>query len=332
MKGFFLLIRPINLLIIALTMYSVRLYLVVYEQVFDSHLTGLVLDRKSEQFQFFLLVLSTVMIAAAGNVINDYFDVRADRINKPKRVIIGKYINRRWAIIIHTLLNLSAFIIAIVLSVFNQSFWYVFIHLFTMNALWFYSLYLKKKPIVGNLLIAFLTALVPILCGVHFYVQGNTLTTNYQVHLSAFHYWFTALIEHGYFIWLLAFFAFANNFAREIIKDVEDIDGDKLLSAKTLPIQYGIKTAKIWIIALLTLPIVVFIGLFLYHQPKTDFSASEQLIIFIPVLSSLLLDCLAIFLTIRADSKTGFLKADQWVKFAMVCGVLTPLYWYLVWI
>ncbi len=327
MKGFFLLIRPLNLLIIAFTMYSVRLFIWTYEKMNNVSIIG----HEGEEFDFFLLVFSTVLIAAAGNVINDYFDVRADRINKPKRVIIGKHINRRWAILIHTGLNLIAFLIAIYLSVRYHTFWYVFIHLVSINALWLYSLFLKKKPIVGNFVVAGLTALVPILCGVHFYVQGDIHFTDTKVYGSAFEYWFMSLIKYGNFIWLLAFFAFVNNFAREIIKDIEDIEGDKLLSAKTLPIEYGIRTAKNWIITLLVLPIVFFVSLFLFHQPKTDFPAGDQLMIFIPVLVSLLLDCLAIVLTYRANSKTGFLKADQWVKYAMVSGVLTSVYWYFIW-
>jgi 4-hydroxybenzoate polyprenyltransferase len=309
-------------------MYSVRLYIWIYESAYNTSLLG----KEGEEFDFFLLVFSTVLIAAAGNVINDYFDVRADRINKPKRVIIGKYINRRWAILIHTGLNVIAFLIAVYLGYRYHTFWYVFIHLLTMNALWLYSLYLKKKPIIGNFLIAGLTALVPILCGVHFYVLGDVHFVDHKVYHSAFQYWFMILMSNGHFIWLLAFFAFVNNFAREIIKDVEDIEGDKLLSAKTLPILYGVKASKVWIITLLTLPILFFISLFVYHQPQTDFLATEQLLVFIPVIISLILDFFAIILTIRANSKRGFLMADQWVKYAMVSGVLTSVYWYYLWI
>lgn len=327
MKGFFLLIRPINLVIIALTMYSVRLFILTYEKINQKDFLG----HHGEEFSFFLLVFSTVLIAAAGNVINDYFDVRADRINKPKRVIIGKYINRRWAILIHTVLNIIAFLIAVYLSYKYETFWYVFIHLLTMNSLWFYSLYLKKRPIVGNLLIAGLTALVPILCGVHFYVQDNVHIFQSPNPDSAFSYWFPALLNNGNIIWLFAFFAFVNNFAREIIKDVEDIEGDKLLSANTLPIQFGVSVAKIWIVVLLVVPVVFFSILFWMNQPKISFPLAEQLPIFIPVLISLVMDLVAVVLTLRASTKSGFLKADQWVKYAMVSGVLTSVYWYFAW-
>ncbi len=327
MKGFFLLIRPINLLIIALTMYSVRLFLLIYEKLYTVNFIG----NNGEEFDFFLLVISTVLIAAGGNVINDYFDVRADRINKPKRIIIGKYINRRWAIFIHSIFNVTAFLIAVYLGLRYHTFWYVFIHLLSMNALWLYSLFLKKKPIVGNFLIAGLTALVPILCGVHFYVQGNIVIDEQIVSHTAFEYWLIRLLDQGNFIWLFAFFAFVNNFAREIIKDVEDINGDKLINAKTLPIQYGVRISKIWIVSLLVLPILFFCGLFIAHQGEVEYTTGEQLMVFLPVLLSLFLDLAAILLTLRANTKTGFLKADQWVKYAMVCGVLTSVYWFFLW-
>jgi 4-hydroxybenzoate polyprenyltransferase len=327
MKGFFLLIRPINLLIIALTMYSVRLFVLTYEKFYRVKYIG----ENGENLDFFLLVFSTVLIAAAGNVINDYFDVQADRINKPKRVIIGKYINRRWAILSHTLLNIIAFGIAIYLSVKYHTFWYVFIHLLSMNALWLYSLFLKKKPLIGNFLIAGLTALVPILCGVHFYVYGKIFIQDGPVYHSLFEYWFNSLMDNGNVIWLFAFFAFVNNFAREIIKDVEDIEGDTVVSAKTLPIMYGVKTAKIWIVTLLIIPIIFFSILFFFHQRKLDFDVWHHVQIFVPVLLSLIMDFIAIILTIRSDSKSGFLKADQWVKYAMVSGVATSVYWYFLW-
>ena len=86
-------------------MYSTRLFLYIYEQLFKINL----FQKGGEEFDFFLIVFSTVLIAAAGNIINDYFDVRADRINKPEKLIITKYINRKWAILSHWVLNVIAF-------------------------------------------------------------------------------------------------------------------------------------------------------------------------------------------------------------------------------
>jgi len=305
--------------------------MLTYEKLFPNELKEPLLGRDGESFDFFLLVLSTIMIAAAGNVINDYFDMRADRINKPNRVIVGKTIKRRWAIIIHSALNVGAFAIAIYLGVRNHTFWYLFIHLITMNSLWFYSLFLKKQPLIGNFLIAGLTAMVPILCGIHFYVQQSLIWTQVESQ-TAFSYWFQALIEDGHFIILLAFFAFVNNFAREIIKDMEDIDGDKKVGAKTLPIVSGMRSAKIWSTGLLILPVLFFSALFFMHQSRVSFSIFDQLIIFFPVVISFVFDILAILMLWKSKTKDSIVKVDRLVKMAMISGILTSVYWYFAWI
>ena len=147
-------------------MYSTRLFLYLYEIKFNVNL----FQKEGEEIDFFLMVFSTILIGAAGNMINDYFDIKADRVNKPEQLIITKHIKKRVAILYHWLFNAIAFSIAIYLSLRNNSFWYVFIHLISINALWFYSLYFKRKIFIGNLIVALLTALVPILCGIHFYV------------------------------------------------------------------------------------------------------------------------------------------------------------------
>ena len=114
-------------------------------------------------FDYSLLIFSTIIIAAAGNVINDYFDIKSDLINKPEKVILSKHVKPRWAILWHWILNAIAFIISIYLSVKYSTLLFVFVHLLSINLLWFYSVQLKRKFIISNLIIAFLTALVPLL-------------------------------------------------------------------------------------------------------------------------------------------------------------------------
>ena len=134
---FLKLIRPLNLIIIAITMYGIGWY---FEGIYGRHH-----EFNIFSLSFHLLVFSTIMIAAAGNIINDYFDVRADRINKPDRLIIGKYVKRRYAIVSHWGINLIAFIIAIYLSWVLETFWYVFIHLLAINILWYYRCMLSES-------------------------------------------------------------------------------------------------------------------------------------------------------------------------------------------
>ena len=218
MKHLFQLVRPLNLIIIGFTMYSTRIFLYLYELQFNAS----IFQKSGEELDFFLMVFSTLLIAAAGNMINDYFDVRADRVNKPEKLIITKHVKRRVAILNHWILNLIAFSIAVYLSVRNNSFWYVFIHLLSINALWFYSLYFKRRPFSGNLIVASLTALVPILCGVHFYVHHQLPPIENITFSNNLNYWIYHLTSKGNFIWILAIFAFLSNISREIIKDIQD--------------------------------------------------------------------------------------------------------------
>jgi 4-hydroxybenzoate polyprenyltransferase len=322
---FIRLIRPLNLIIIALTMYSVRFFYFV--------LGGAHSSKVSEQFDFFLLVFSTVLIAAGGNIINDYFDVRADRINRPEKLIITKYIKRRWAIISHWSLNLIAFSIAIYLSLHYHTFWYVFIHLLTINSLWFYSMYFKRKPFIGNLLIAALTALVPILCGIHFYLQIDYP----RHHLSAFpavetlqasiFEWKNFLLNKGRFIYVLAYFAFTLNLSRELIKDIEDIEGDQLIYAKTLPLVLGVKKS-LWIASIITLSAPICFTILFLLEIKQDFAM--HLLALLPLAFSSVLNCVSVLFLLKKPEKITLKRADFVLKIAMLSGILIPFYWWII--
>lgn len=323
---FLKLIRPINLVIIALTMYSVRFF---YFELGGAHSSN-----GGESFDFFLLVFSTVLIAAAGNIINDYFDVRADRINRPDRLIITKHIKRRWAIISHWSLNLLAFSIAIYLSARYHTFWYVFVHLLTINSLWFYSMYFKRKPFIGNVLIAGLTALVPILCGIHFYLQidfpsGNQAVLpdvhSLQESIAA---WKNLLLSKGRFIFVLAYFAFTLNLSREIIKDIQDMEGDKLIYAKTLPLLLGVKKS-VWIATLILLLAPVFFVVLFFLQVRQDFG--YNLLALLPLALSSLLNLISIVFLLKKNVEHKTLKrADFVIKIAMLSGILIPFYWWFL--
>jgi 4-hydroxybenzoate polyprenyltransferase len=322
---FLRLIRPVNLIIIAFTMYSTRLFLYIYEQLFKINL----FQKGGEEFDFFLIVFSTVLIAAAGNIINDYFDVRADRINKPEKLIITKHINRKWAILSHWVLNVIAFGIAIYLSARNNTFWYMFIHLLSINALWFYSMYFKRKPFIGNFIVATLTALVPILCGIHFYIHHELPTIELENINTPFAFWIYHLMAHGHYILILALFAFASNLAREIIKDIEDIEGDKLLHAKTLPILYGVSKSK-WMAGLLLILSPILFSLLFFLKIDSSSNLIENIRLFIPVLGALFLDIISIVLLIIAKSRKELKRVDLMIKIAMLLGLSLPFYWILV--
>lgn len=308
MLHFIRLTRPLNLFIVALTMYSFGWYL---ETLFSNSSSYGVCS-----LDFFLLVFSTVLIAAGGNIINDYFDVRADRINKPKKMIIGVYIKRRVAIVSHWVLNFIAFSIALYLSWVYQSFWYLFIHLLSINVLWVYSSNFKRKLLIGNILVAMLTGLVPLLVGYYFFhhpslelqSDGNGIDIPIAVGASK-----------GFIIYisvLIAAFAFAMNFSREIVKDIEDVEGDKKLRARTLPIKIGEKRAKF----------VAAFNLLLTLIAEITFIVSLP-----PVLNNLLPLIVAGLFTFSAlvlSLSTKYFKfTNGAIKLAMIAGTLAPLWW-----
>lgn len=287
-----------------------------------------------ESINFMILVVSTLLIAAAGNVINDYFDVKADKINKPNQLIVSKYIPKRKAIAIHWYLNSLAFILAIYLSIYYQTFWYVFIDLISINALWLYSSYFKRKLIVGNLIVALLTSLVILLTGVHFFhlsnlrfqsiIQPRILFSN-SISESIFH-WKKLFLYNGNFIYLLCFFAFSLNLGREIIKDIEDIEGDKLLNSRTLPLKYGIPTAKKTSIGILLLVPVTYFFLFFNYQKEINLF---EIIATLPVFLAVVFTVISMAILSFKSTKEAIKFADQLLKLAMLMGISTPFYWWL---
>ena len=293
----FRLIRPINIFIILATMMGV-----CYNLSFDNPIITI------NRYDFSLLLLSTALIAGAGNMINDYFDVKADRVNKPERLIISKHVKRRWAIILHWNFNFAALIISIYLSSKYSTFWYVFINLLAINALWFYSVYFKKKIFLGNLLIAILTGFIPLLA-LSFFVFSKDSGIYYELK----GHWY----EHPSFhiIYLLSFFAMMQNLAREICKDITDIPGDRKIYVKSIPMKYGLTTTKIIIGTIL---IVQLLCLITAHEM---YNLNISTTIYYVLLAALSLNCIIVLLM---SKNSLFLKYSQpLLKISMIIGLST---------
>lgn len=310
--NFLRLIRVFNLIIIGLTMYCLAWY-------FDSLLLPSGLEEKRFTLSFFILVLSTVLIAAAGNIINDYFDTRADRINRPKRVILGKTIKRRWAIVLHWLLNFIAFGMAIYLSYRFETFWYLFIHLLSINLLWGYSMQLKRTFIIGNISVALLTGLVPVLVGIYYnqYLNISTLESYFPFNYATVNNY---ALYIGFF---LGSFAFLLNWTREIVKDIEDIRGDKQLKAKTIPIVLGVKKAKVISLIIFSSTLVLLLALYLL----LNLNSKAQLFAFAPLILAGFFFFIAFFSLIKATTKKQIKRTHQIIKLIMVFGLILPLFW-----
>jgi 4-hydroxybenzoate polyprenyltransferase len=200
--------------------------------------------------EFILFILFTVIVAGAGNAINDYFDVKSDRINKPEKIVIEKSIKRRWAIIIHWGFNALALCMSIYLSWRFSSWFYVFIHFFSTSLLWVYSVYLKQRLFWSNASISLLVAIIPIIS-----LKG---TNDFGVES-----------HHLLSLIFIACFALVINFSREVIKDIQDMEGDKVRNVRSIPLVFGSEKAR-WIatgVTLLLIPIYL-IGIFFSAFPS----------------------------------------------------------------
>lgn len=289
-----------------------------------------IVDSTIEKFNFSLLVLSTILVAGAGNVINDYFDVKADKINKPNKLFITKYVSKRKAIMYHWFLNILSLIIASYLSLYYHTLLYFIIHLLAINILWGYSAYFKRKLLIGNILIASLTSLVIWQCGYFFYSIYEFNQTIYDIQDSTEFYkrllsWKQTFLFDWNFIIFLCLFAFILNLAREIIKDLEDIPGDKKLNAQTLAIYLGIKkTSAVVSFILLMVPATYFLILINYTEKIT----LNDILITLPLLIvSLILILISLIILFDQDINSKLKRIDQTIKLTMIIGVLTPLYW-----
>ncbi|MGV6862009.1 MAG: geranylgeranylglycerol-phosphate geranylgeranyltransferase [Putridiphycobacter sp.] len=313
---FFRLIRFTNLLVIGLTMGICQIFL-----------NGGIESVK--EVYFLLLVVSTLLIAAAGNIINDYFDVKADRVNKPNRLIIDKYIKRRWAMVFHWAFNSIGFIIALYVGYILQNIWMPIIAFMSVNLLWLYSAYYKRKPFVGNLLVAALIGILPIYVMLANWPIENYISTNQELIYARYS------ID---IIILVSIVAFCINLIREIIKDIQDVRGDLKLNARTIPIKYGIKKSK-WLVFILTIGTVVVYGLFYYKVHTwgryihnsirfnlSEFSLLDKLS-FLSVLSaSFLVFIVGVFVALLMHKSKVYKVASNVLKIAMLLGLLTPLF------
>lgn len=294
---FLRLIRPLNLAIIAFTMIASFI-----------HLKGLS-DYSRNTYNLFNLVLligSTVIIAAAGNIINDYFDVKADRINKPEKLIITKHIKRRWAIVSHWSFNGIGFISGIYLSIYYQSIIFVFIHLISINLLWFYSMYFKRKVFFGNLIIAVLTGMIPVL---------TLLYVCFSISLQSDLNVVPLLISEDLnLIYIVALLAALSNLSREIIKDMQDMSGDRMIYVKSLPMAIGVFNSKV--ISTVIMIFVILLCLFEANNLNWSISMVWPLAVSAGTLS---ISCISLFLSDKLKI------SDQLIKVSMLFGVISLL-------
>lgn len=320
MKSFLKLIRIQNLLIIVFALYMAR-YCIIKPvlQVYDLKITFTELDM-------FFVTLAWVMVAAGGYAINDYFDNQIDRINRPDTQVVGKTISRGTATTTHLSLSITGCVLGMLASIRIGEWKLGLMFPFVAGLLWFYSTAYKKQFLLGNLVVAFITGLGLMTPALYEYpgqlsalsakiIPDNEFTPKLLLNL---------MLEFGVF-------AFATTLVREIIKDIEDVEGDKANDCNTIPIALGIRNAKIIAISLTSL-IIAGLGVayfIFFDERELDFDSMATLnkykamIYFLVLLIAPL--GLLIYKLAKADSKKEFHACSSLMKWIMLAGILFML-------
>ena len=312
MKAFLKLIRWQNLLIVILTMVLMR-YAVLAPLISK---IGVILTKGSGEeipmtlqfpwYDFILLVLATVFLTAGGYVINDYFDIQTDLINKGK-VIVGTKIPRRHAMMWHNIFNIAGVAAGFYISWKAGYLMLGALYLIVSGLLYFYSASYKRQFLVGNVIVALLTAMVPLLVVCYEWPALYRFYTINAISLPEFNFIF-------YWIGGFALFAFLTTLTREIIKDIEDFEGDVAYGRNTVPVVIGVLSAKVVSICLIILT-VAFLYLAWYFFINDIFTLIYlSVAIVLPLL-------FVIYKLVISKSRKQLHYASSFMKIVMLTGI-----------
>ena len=305
--AFFRMIRLPNLFFIVLTQFLFY-FCIVSPILEEGHL-----QPKINASLLIILVIASVFIAAAGYIINDYFDINIDNINKPQGNVVDKIVSRRWAMALHFILSGTGIVLSSYIS-WKTGLWYIIVSNFICVFLLFgYSVSLKKRLLSGNVVISLLTAwVIMILC----LAEINLFDLSDRNVLLASN----KIIRLGF---IYAGFAFISSLIREAIKDIEDMQGDEKFGCKTMPIVWGVNAAKVyiavWLIVLIAVVIILQVYIMQFHW-------------WWPVIYSILLIilplCFIFYRLFRASGIKHYHRLSTLTKLVMLSGILSMIFFY----
>lgn len=298
------LVRLPNLIIVVLTQYLLEYYILVpaleiaeYQYVLD-HL------------RFALLSFTTVLIAASGYIINDIEDYEIDLLNKPDKVIVGKYLSVSTAHKLYWFVVTLGLLISIYLAIYVENFLLVLIYPAAIFLLWWYSKKLKKVALWGNVVVAVFCAFV---AGIVLFAERIAFMKLIQSH--------TEIGERVAIIFGVYFgFAYASTMFREIVKDIEDQEGDAALGCQTLPIILGQTRAKL-IAGFFGVSLLLLLGFYTFWLWQNEHLLGVNFL----VIAILLPIIFTLFKLKNAATKADFKMVSRLAKFVMLGGIFLLL-------
>ena len=307
--AFLKLVRYPNLIFIGITQ---SLFYLIFIRYTPAALSSYPI--KLQPSGFLVLMVASIFIAAAGYIINDYFDLNIDKINKPSKIIIEKIIRRRWAIFWHLALTITGVAL---------SFWVGYrignsllglMNLLCAALLWAYSTTFKKTLLVGNVIISLLTAWVVLVL----YFCELRVTRVFILLNDGYQQFITGLFKVAI---LYSSFAFIISVVREVVKDVEDMQGDARYGARTMPIVWGVPAAKVFAATLLTVLIAALCIVQFYVLQLHRWWSAMYCIVFI------LLPLLRVLYKLyKATTVADYHALSTEVKLVMLTGILSKLF------
>lgn len=310
------LVRMPNLLVVAVTMMLMR-YAIIRPVLDSLPVTmsdaPLIVTRMTFQlgwFDFVILVMSTLFITAAGYVINDYFDIRTDLINRGT-IIVSNTITRRMAMMYHNIFNILGVIGGTYVSARIGFFWLGIFFVLVSGLLYFYSATYKRQFLIGNIIVALLVAMVPLTVVIY---DAAPIYRFYAAKTVSF----PGLSILFFWVGGFALFAFLTTLIREIIKDMEDCEGDSAIGLKTLPVKAGLTVSKIVVLVLSSGTLVLlYLICFNYLNDKITL-AYVSLLVAIPFI-------IVMYRVVTGKEKIHFHRASSLMKLIMLAGILYSL-------
>lgn len=258
----------------------------------------------SSSLQFIFAVFAVICITAAGYIINDIFDIEADRINKEGLNLIGLAISRKKAWYLYLFFNFLGLFLGIYTSLKNNARPLIWVFTTSILVLFLYSYLLKKIAVLGNVVVAVLCSM-PIL--ITYALQNAYASSGVENHI----YLYNVVLCYS-------IFSILTTFVREIIKDIADVDGDLKINAKTIPIIFGRKRAANFAFIFSAVLFILLLVILQNLKEEPYYLMYGVIFLIVPLLYFM-------FLLWTAKTKKEFTKLSGIMKTIMLFGILSML-------